>query len=204
MNSPLLKKIAKFNAASRHLNVVPGHENATHHLLKTISNYILFRRTVRYNESQKYEFFLIGLSAKHISCTTLPPVDHKLTIHHQMTTSIHTRPSPSPLTLVNVALDPVLGVVLDVPAEPVVELSVGVEQRGHDEVQQRPELGHRVLDRRARQQDTAAAPETQQTLPALAGGGGTEGAWVRDQRVGRRGHRWHTGVGMALWYTFAF
>ena len=60
--------------------------------------------------------------------------------------------------------------VLDVSAEPVVELAVGVEQGRHDEVEQRPQLGHRVLDRCARQEDPAATLEAQQVLPALAVG----------------------------------
>jgi len=44
----------------------------------------------------------------------------------------------SRLTLVDGRL--VLGVALDVPGEPLVELIVRVEQRGHDEVEQGPQL----------------------------------------------------------------
>lgn len=42
------------------------------------------------------------------------------------------------LTLIDGRL--VLGVALDVLGEPLVELFVGIEQRGHDEVQQGPQL----------------------------------------------------------------
>ena len=73
------------------------------------------------------------------------------------------------LQLVHLALG-ALGVALDVPAEPLLELVVAVKQCGHDEVQQTPELGHGVLNGRAGQQQPAPALELQQHLPALAGG----------------------------------
>ena len=37
-------------------------------------------------------------------------------------------------------------IYLDVLGEPLVEPQVRVEQRRHDEVQQRPQLGHAVLN----------------------------------------------------------
>ena len=40
-----------------------------------------------------------------------------------------------------------LGVVFDVLGKPFGEFVVAVEERGHDEVQERPQLLHVVLDR---------------------------------------------------------
>ena len=66
------------------------------------------------------------------------------------------------LLLVQRAL--LLRVRLDVLGEPLLELLVRVEQLGHDEVQQRPQLGHRVLDGRSREQQPVPAVERQQRL----------------------------------------
>ena len=52
--------------------------------------------------------------------------------------------------------------------EPLVELLVAVKERGHDEMQQRPELGHGVLDGRSREEQSVTAAEGQQGLPPLA------------------------------------
>ena len=70
------------------------------------------------------------------------------------------------LVLVHRAL--VLGVALDVLGEPLAELVVRVEERRHDEVEQRPQLVHRVLDRRAREQKAVPAAEAEERLPARA------------------------------------
>eukprot|EP00958_Prasinococcus_capsulatus_P003142 scaffold279_cov369-Prasinococcus_capsulatus_cf.AAC.7 len=63
-----------------------------------------------------------------------------------------------------------VSVTLDALAEPLVEMLVRVEERGHDEVQQRPQLGHRILDGRARQQKPVAALEAEQCFPPQRGG----------------------------------
>lgn len=51
------------------------------------------------------------------------------------------------------------GVRLNVLAEPLLELLERVEETRHDEVQERPELAHRVLDGRARQQQAITRSE---------------------------------------------
>lgn len=80
---------------------------------------------------------------------------------------------PGPLTFIHVCL--VLHVALDVLAEPLIEPQVGVKQRGHDEVQQCPQLRHAVLDGRAGQQKAVTAAEPQEKLPPLA-------VWSQGQR----------------------
>lgn len=94
------------------------------------------------------------------------------------------------LTLIDGRL--VFSVALDVPGEPFVKLFVGIEQRGHDEVQQGPQLGktgttqlitayihthssehthtqthlgHRVLDGRSSQQESVSTLKLQKDLP---------------------------------------
>mmetsp|Transcript_2519 Transcript_2519/g.4692 ORF Transcript_2519/g.4692 Transcript_2519/m.4692 type:complete len:324 (+) Transcript_2519:2313-3284(+) len=60
------------------------------------------------------------------------------------------------------------GRAFDALGEPLVELRVRVEECGHDEVQERPQLRHRVLDGRAREKQAVATVEPQQGLPAVA------------------------------------
>eukprot|EP01136_Pigoraptor_vietnamica_P043776 Opistho-1_new@19633 len=73
---------------------------------------------------------------------------------------------PRELVLVKPGL--LLGVTLNVLREPLVELLVRVKQTRHDKVQQRPQLGHAVLDWRAGEQQAIAAIEVEQRLPAGA------------------------------------
>lgn len=61
----------------------------------------------------------------------------------------------------------VLGVALDVLGEPFGELLVRVEERGHDEVQQRPQLRARVLRSHERQSLRAR----QHAMQCIATGG---------------------------------
>ena len=48
---------------------------------------------------------------------------------------------------------------LDVLRKPLSEVREGVKELGHDEVQQRPQFRHRILDRRSREEQTVAAVE---------------------------------------------
>lgn len=59
-----------------------------------------------------------------------------------------------------------LGVPLDVPREPLAELVMRIEKRGHDEVEEGPELVHRVLDGRPGEEESVAAAEAEEGLPA--------------------------------------
>ena len=59
---------------------------------------------------------------------------------------------------------------LDILAEPLLELVVGVEQGRHHKVEQGPELCHRVLDRGPGQQKATPTLELQQHFPALTVG----------------------------------
>jgi len=51
--------------------------------------------------------------------------------------------------------------------EPVLELFVALEDVGHEEVEQTPELHEVVLERRAREQQPPLGVEVEQRLPAL-------------------------------------
>lgn len=77
---------------------------------------------------------------------------------------------PRHLLLVHLAPGP-LGVSLDVLAEPLLELVVGVEQGRHHEVKEGPELRHGVLYGGTGEQEAAPAPELEQQPPTLAAGG---------------------------------
>ena len=52
--------------------------------------------------------------------------------------------------------------------EPVMEMRLGVEEGGHDEMQQCPELGHVVLDGGPTQQQAVSAGKTLERLPPHA------------------------------------
>lgn len=52
----------------------------------------------------------------------------------------HTQNERTEVTLTLIDSRFILGVALDVFGEPLIELFVGIEQRGHDEVQQGPQL----------------------------------------------------------------
>lgn len=53
-------------------------------------------------------------------------------------------------------------------AEPVVEMGLGVEQGGHDEMEERPEFRHVVLDGGSAQQQAVAAGKAPESFPTGA------------------------------------
>lgn len=53
-----------------------------------------------------------------------------------------------------------LGMRLDVLGEPFLELVVGVEEFGHDEVEEGPEFGHGVLDGGSGEEQAVSGIET--------------------------------------------
>lgn len=58
----------------------------------------------------------------------------------------------------------------DALREPLAELVVRVEERRHDKVEESPELVHRVLDRRAGEEQSVAAAEAEERLPPRRAG----------------------------------
>ena len=70
---------------------------------------------------------------------------------------------PGELALVQSRL--LLSVALNVAGEPLVELLVRVKHGGHDEVEQSPQLLHRVLDGGTGQEETVTTVEAEQYLP---------------------------------------
>lgn len=58
----------------------------------------------------------------------------------------------------------------DALREPLAELVVRVKERRHDEVEKSPELVHRVLDRRASEEQSVAAAEAEERFPSRRAG----------------------------------
>ena len=72
-----------------------------------------------------------------------------------------------PLQLVFIQGFLILRMRLDILGEPILELLKRIKKLRHDEMQQRPQFSHGVLNGRAREKQTIPGMETQQGLPPL-------------------------------------
>ena len=61
------------------------------------------------------------------------------------------------------------GVLLNILGEPLLELLVVVEKLWHDEMKERPELSHGVLDWRTGKEQSISGVELQEGLPSSTG-----------------------------------
>ena len=102
----------------------------------------------------------IEISHPHLVChlmlhVSLYPPQHEWLQYHVQ---------PRQLAFIKSRL--LLGMALNVAREPLVELFMRVKHGGHDEVKQRPELLHCVLDRSTGQEQSVATVEAEQHPPS--------------------------------------